>query len=281
MYTFHSGRIRQVQLDTRDGFCFADSSNSHHKEYCMTYTIVLSCCLCVFLNFSAAPLRAQSPQRTVSVMGDAEVRVAPDEVILTLGVETWDKDLNTATEECDSRSKKIIEVVEAMGIRSAHIQTDHLSVEPRYESDWKRRSFLGYLVRKTIMVTLKEVKRFEELLSTALENGANYVHGIQFRTTELRKYRDQARKLAVKAAREKADLLAGELGQNTGRPSSIREESSGWWNWYNRWWGSRGGRMMTQNVIQEIGGSEAQNSTSMRPGQIHVQARVSVSFELE
>lgn len=251
----------------------------------MTHTIVLTCCLCVFLNFSAATLVRTQPlqrtERTVSVTGDAEVRIAPDEVVLTLGVETWDMDLKSATGECDSKSQKIIEAMEAMGIRPAHLQTDHFSVEPRYESDWKRRTFLGYLVRKTIMVTLKQVSRFEELLSTALENGANYVHGIEFRTTELRKYRDKARTLAVKAAREKADLLAGELGQKAGRPTSIREESSGWWNWYNRWWGSRGGRMLAQNVIQEIGSAGTQNSTSMRPGQIHVQARVSVSFELE
>ena len=32
----------------------------------------------------------------ITVTGDADVRVAPDEVILTLGVETWDKNLSAA-----------------------------------------------------------------------------------------------------------------------------------------------------------------------------------------
>jgi len=40
---------------------------------------------------------SQEPRR-VSVTGEAEVRVVPDEVILTLGVETWDKNLNLAKE---------------------------------------------------------------------------------------------------------------------------------------------------------------------------------------
>ncbi|MEJ2211004.1 MAG: SIMPL domain-containing protein [Anaerolineae bacterium] len=41
------------------------------------------------------PAASQAP-RTVTVTGEAEVRVVPDEVILTLGVETWDKDLGRA-----------------------------------------------------------------------------------------------------------------------------------------------------------------------------------------
>ena len=46
----------------------------------------------------------QTEARTITVSGDAEVRVVPDEVILTLGVETWDKDLDAAKEENDDFS---------------------------------------------------------------------------------------------------------------------------------------------------------------------------------
>jgi len=38
----------------------------------------------------------ESEPRLITVTGDAEVRVVPDEVILTLGVETWNKDLAVA-----------------------------------------------------------------------------------------------------------------------------------------------------------------------------------------
>ena len=40
--------------------------------------------------------------------------------------------------------------------------------------------------------------------SSAIEAGANKVQGLEFLTTELRKYRDQARSMAIKAAQEKA-----------------------------------------------------------------------------
>jgi hypothetical protein len=117
-------------------------------------------------------------------------------------------------------------------------------------------------------------------LGSALEAGANYVHGVQFRTTELRKYRDEARALAIKAAKEKADALARELGQKVGKPHTIREDHAGWWSGYNNWWGNRWGGGMSQNVVQNYGGqSRAQSSIAL--GQINVNARVTVSFELE
>ncbi|MGD9365498.1 MAG: SIMPL domain-containing protein [Desulfobacteraceae bacterium] len=48
----------------------------------------------------------QSEPRLITVTGDAEVRVVPDEVLLTLGVETWDKDLNIAKQKMTNEHKK-------------------------------------------------------------------------------------------------------------------------------------------------------------------------------
>lgn len=221
----------------------------------------------------------QPEPRLITVTGDAEVRVAPDEVILTLGVETWNMNLSVAKTQNDERVKKILALTKKYKIEPKHVQTSHISIEPRYEHQWEHRNFVGYFVRKTIVFTLKDTSKFEDLLSSALEAGANYVHGIRFRTTELRKYRDKARAMAIKAAQDKASDLAKELGQKVGKPHTIREERSGWWSWYNTWWGSRWGRGMAQNVMQ-VGGPSAEES-SVALGQITVSARVNVSFELE
>ncbi len=160
------------------------------------------------------------------------------------------------------------------------MQTDFLSIEPRYDNGYTHRDFIGYFVRKTISFTLRDVSRFEGLLSSALAAGANYVHGIEFRTTELRTHRDQARALAINAAREKALSLAKELGQKVGQPHSIREDQTWWWSGYNTWWGSRWGGGMAQNVVQNAGGGSGPDG-SIAPGQITISARVTVSFELE
>ena len=219
-------------------------------------------------------------ERLVSVSGEAEVRVVPDEVILTLGVETSNMDLAAAKAENDRRVAAILDLTQRYGIEPKLVQTDHISIEPRYQDSYEKRSFYGYYVRKTVVVTLRDIGQFEGLLSDALASGVNYVHGIQFRTTELRQHRDRARALAINAAREKAAALAGELGQEIGEPLEIREGQVGWWSSYGGWWGSGWGGGMTQNVIQNAAGSGYTGDDTLAPGQIKVTAVVTVDFAL-
>ena len=217
----------------------------------------------------------------ISVSGEAEIRVVPDEVILTLGVETWDKNMGIAKGQNDAIVTRIFALADDHAIAPEHVQTDYVSIEPRYRSGYYEESdFIGYFVHKTLVITLRDLDKFEDLLADALEAGVNYVHGIQFRTTELRKHRDEARALAIRAAKEKAEALAGELDQEVGDPKMIQEVQNSWWSGYNSWWRSRWGNGMSQNVIQETGAGALTGDGSLAPGQISVTARVSVTFQL-
>ncbi len=228
---------------------------------------------------SAAPTGRAAP-RLITVSGEAQVNVVPDEVTLTLGVETSDKQLRTAKSLNDERVKRVIAAAEKLGVATKDIKTDHIGIEPRYRDSYEQRDFVGYFVRQTIVITLSDISLFEDLLTDVLDAGANYVHGIQFRTTELRQHKDEARSLAIKAAQEKAAALAGELDQAIGQPYEIREEQSGWWSGYSAWWGSSLSSM-TQNVVQNAGDVPADIEGALAPGQISVTAKVTVSFELE
>ncbi len=225
----------------------------------------------------------KSEPRTITVTGDAEVKVVPDEVILTLGVETSNENLETAKKENDAIVQQVLKLVQSYGIESNHVQTDYLSVEPRYHDNYEKRNFIGFFVRKTIVMTLKDITKFEDLLTNVLKNEVNYVQGIEFKTTELRKHKDEARSLAIKAAQEKAVALANELGQKVGKPLMIREEQSGWYSWYGGWWGSYSGGMaqnVSQNAVQNAVGTSPNSDSTIAPGQISVNARVTVEFEL-
>ncbi len=224
--------------------------------------------------------RAQEEGR-ITVTGEADVRVVPDEVVLTLGVETDDLDLQAAKDENDRRMAAVIRAAKDAGLPDNLIRTDYLGIEPRYDWDGRERIFLGYWVRRSASLTLRDIDAFEDLLSSVLAVGANYVHGIQFRTTELRVHRDRARAMALAAAREKAEAMAGELDHAVGRTVLIREDRSGWWSSYGGWWGGGRGGYMSQNVMQNApaGGTPAEGV--LAPGQISVTAHVTVTFELD
>jgi uncharacterized protein len=239
-------------------------------------------CLIVATLALAESTQAESnhPQsNSISVTGDAEVRVVPDEVILTFGVETFDPVLKVAKDANDARIKRVIAVALSAGVPAGSTQTDYLSVEPRYRDGNVARDLLGYVVRRSVVVRLSQIARFEALLTDALDAGVTHVHGIEFRTTELRKHRDAARTLAIKAAREKAALLAGELGKTVGDVLTINEGSYGYFSSYGSYWGSRSGGMM-QNVSQSLGGGAVGSDSALAPGQISIRAQVTASFGL-
>jgi uncharacterized protein len=228
---------------------------------------------------AAAAAAAQAPTRTITVNGQAEIKVAPDEVFLTIGVETNNIDIARARAENDTRVKAIVDAAARLGVRAEHVKTEFLDIQPRYKDDYDRRTFLGYFARRSLSITLRDVASFESVLSSVLNAGANYVHGIDFRTTELRKHRDAARAAAIKAAREKAADMAAALEVTIGAPVNVSEGQSGWWSPYSSWWGGRGGGQMLQNVMLDRG-SPGGAEDALVPRQISVSATVSVTFEL-
>ena len=188
-----------------------------------------------------------APPRTISANGEAVVHVVPDEVVLALGVETFAPKLEDAKKANDERATRLVRTIKSAGVEERHVQTDVLTLEIRYRSSHPSEGIEGYYARRAYSVTLKEPKKLEALLDAALTSGANQILGISYRTTELRKHRDQARQMAIKAAKEKAVALAAALECTVGAPRSISEGHSGYQPWYGRF------NAMAQNSMQVAG----------------------------
>jgi uncharacterized protein YggE len=224
---------------------------------------------------AAAP---PAPPRQVSVSGESTVYVTPDEVVIGVGVETFDKSLDATKKANDERSRTLLAAIKDAGVEERHIQTDDLRVSIDYNNGGAARGVEGYLAHREYRVTLKDPKKTEALVDACLKNGANLLLGIDYRTTELRKHRDDARRMAIKAAREKAALLAGELGEQVGRPRTISEGSFGYYGWYGGW--NRGGNYMAQNSFQVRDGGAGIEGQTIPIGQVAITAQVSVTFDL-
>lgn len=248
----------------------------------MKPTISLTLLFAVLL---AGTARAQQPayddRPKISVNGEAVVYARPDKIVATFGIETWDQNIVTAKEKNDAIQKKALAAFRAMGVPDKEIQTDHLSIEPRFrDSSYSKEGFIGYFVRNTLVVTLGDVGQVEELVTRTLQAGVTHIHGIQFETTEFKKYREQARELALKAAREKAEKMAAVLGQTVGTPVQIGEGYSGSY-YHSGWWGGSRHSVMSQNMIQNVdpgGGGEGGESVAL--GKIAIRANVTVTFLL-
>jgi len=207
----------------------------------------------------------------VSVTGEAEIRVAPDVVLITLGVEAREPQLDAATKKHSAQISGLIDFVKSIVVEDKHIQTDYINIRPNYNNSVSRTRPDHYQVTKNLTVRLTDIGKFETLLGGALKNGANHVHNVQFLTSELRKHRDTARANAIKAAKQKAIDLTDALGQALGRVHSIREHGGG--HAYAR------SSLMTKNSIQSFSGGAA--GGEFAAGQIAITANVSVSFVVD
>jgi uncharacterized protein YggE len=251
--------------------------------------------ICTVIALLAAPVcRAQyyqpTEKPTINVSGSAEVKVTPDEVMLNVGVETRDANLNVAKSQNDERVANSLKFLKDNGVDDKDVQTDYLDVEPNY--DYENHNLAShvnpmfYSVRKSISIRLKKPAEFDKILTGLMNNGVNNVVGIDFRTTELRKHRDKARQMAVQAAKEKAMALAGELGVKVGAPLHINaQEYGGWRYWGGGSFGGRGfGGGQSQNsfnATQNAGGGGGEAGETMSAGQISVSATVDVTFLIQ
>ncbi len=215
----------------------------------------------------------QAAEPSINVTGDAEVKVVPDRITIIMGVETHDANLETARNGNNEKIRKILESLRKNDVPQGNIQTDTLSIYP-HTSSYK---IISYQVNNNVSIQLQDPAAVEKVVADAISAGANVIRDINFSHSELRKYRDQARAMALKAAREKAQDMAAVLNQKIGRPLSISENLSPY-NYY-RW-----GRNMAFNTMQNVSQSFGGNSTdcdTLELGKISIRANVGVTFELK
>ncbi|NLS92731.1 MAG: SIMPL domain-containing protein [Planctomycetaceae bacterium] len=251
-------------------------------------TTVIGAVLAIVLTGPAWSQQAQmyDDRPKITVTGEAVVNVKPDKIVISFGIETWDADITVAKQKNNDILKKSVAAVKECGIPEKDIQTDQLSIEPRWSDNYVKKNFIGYFVRNTVVVTLSEVGKVEDLVTSALQSGVNYIHGLDFQTTEFKEYREQARELALKAAKEKADKMSAVLGQTVGVPIQINENYSGspwryWSSWYGWDWGWGRSSGMSQVQVQADRGSSGEITDTVALGKLSIRANVSVTFELK
>jgi len=228
--------------------------------------------------------------RVLSVTGSADVMVIPDTAVFTLAVETTNMDVMKAKSENDVSIKKIKKLAEELKIEAKYVETDYISVNPKYTyTNNGENIFKGYIVHRGLVITLKDLSKFDELFTRILESGANYVQNVQFKTSNLRKHKDEARALAIKAAKEKAVAMAKELGQTIGKANMIQEIQEDTYSNYSPWGlGGNSGTNSVSNVNAfsnstiNVPGASSQSTIrdDFSPGQIKVSARIAVTFDL-
>lgn len=239
----------------------------------MLFFITVSLILAVS-TFAQSIDTSKSP--TIQVTGTAEIQVVPDIATLSFTVSKQNKSVATAKKENDETINKVTALAKRFGIAATDVKTDYIRVKEAKkrikiqgsDDDYEEIAD-GYLVSRNLILKLRDMSKFETFLTSLLDAGVNDVDSVVFTSSELRKYKDQARAQAIRTAREKADAIAKEIGQFIGKAVSIEEKDID------------GYRSPYANISSNsfaIDGSGADEDEAV--GTISVKAQVEVSFLL-
>ena len=210
-----------------------------------------------------------APPTIVKTTGTAEIRVTPDRAVILVGVERQSATARSAKAAVDNTSRRILAALKAASINDKDIQTAYLDLQPTsyYE---KRVRINNFTATQSLSVTIRDLSHLDNVMDAVMSAGANRIDGIEYQSSELGKYREQARDEAAKAAKEKAVALAQALGNQVGKTYSIEEVQA--WTGYPPIMGGLAANVSLERAIPP--------PPSTAPGQLTVTASVIVSFHL-
>ena len=208
----------------------------------------------------------------ISVSGDAELKLQPDQA------ELWIRTQTTADTAQDSqqRNSNLMTAVQnaltKMGVLDTQIETAEFRLEPVTEWDQQENKYLqkGYRQVHIIKVTTKNLDNVGNILDAAVNAGANGVDQVQFSLSKEHEaeVRTQALSAAMEKAKTKAQAIASGAGVKLGRLITAGEA-----NFYIQ-------PIMRYDMMAKAEAG-SMPTPPVQPESVDVRAQVSAVYEIE
>lgn len=212
---------------------------------------------------------------TITVEGSSEVFAAPDIATISFGASATMKELKDAQVEVEKNSSKAIEAVKALGIDAKDIQTTYYNAYPQY--DYKCGQFgcggsngtlIGYQVTQTTTVKIRDLAKVSQVLGAVGSAKVSDIQGPNFDIENKDDLQSRAREEAIKEAKEKAKVLADQLGVRLGRIVSFNE-------------GGYGGPIMYAKAEMAMDSQAGNPAPTIETGQNRIYSSVSIVYRVK
>lgn len=227
---------------------------------------------------AAVSVQAQESQNLLTVSGQATVYAKPDNVRVSVGVETISADLEVARNENAATFQRVLAAIEALGYPDMFMKSTgyDLSVieENKDYRDLEPPKIIGYRVSNSLTIRLTGAepeelsKRAAGVIDAAVKAGANNVGELQIFVLDEDKHKQEALVAAVKNAREKAETMAATLGVRIVGYKNVSAQELGYMP----------RREMMMQMAPVAGGAEA---TPIEAGMVQISASASLSCLIE
>jgi len=173
-------------------------------------------------------------RNTITVSGEGEIAVVPDVAEFSFAVIEEAREVAIAQENVTKKMNTILDFLDEFGVDEKNVKTTNYNLVPRYayrESDKSgflppprgERILVGYEVSHWVTVKITKIDRVGEALAEMGTLGASNVGSVRFTIEDEDAANAQARKLAIKDAKEKARVLAKDLNVRLVKITSFSE----------------------------------------------------------
>jgi uncharacterized protein len=232
--------------------------------------------LLVLTLIPIAPAAAQVPEMArltgtrLDVTASGEVSRIPDIVRIEAGVHTEAPNAAEAMRQNQARMERVRAALARAGIADRDTQTSSFELEAVYRNGaYGRQELTGYRTSNQLFIRLRDPSASGRVMDALVAEGVNDIRGPILGFENVEASLDEARALAIAAARGRADLYARGLGMRVRRAVYVSEES-----------GNYAPRNEASNLMNSLPAAGAVSST-IDPGGRKIRATVSVVFELE
>lgn len=158
----------------------------------------------------------------ISVNGLGEIKVVPDQATINATVETKGVNAKEVKKINDTQVEAVLKMIKKMNLAPTDYKTQRVALNPQYDYEKKKTS---YNATQTLEIIVRDLSKYDELMDGLVSQGINRIDNVEFQSSSLSKYESEARKLAMKDAKMKAEDYVSVLGQKVGRALTISDNS--------------------------------------------------------
>lgn len=208
-----------------------------------------------------------APLNTVTASGSGETLAAPDMAEMFFGVSVLKPDAKAALDGASDVASAVTDAVKKAGIPADDIQTANISVYPEYSGNGEKAPTVsGYRASVQVRVKIRDLAKIGDVIGAASDAGANEIGGPSFTLDDDVAAQDEAITDAIADARRRAETMAKAAGKSLGEIVAVTETGVSTPPIY---WGAERAAM------------DSALSVPIEPGQLNVNASVTVVFELK
>ncbi|HEY0045780.1 MAG TPA: SIMPL domain-containing protein [Flavobacterium sp.] len=150
-----------------------------------------------------------SPSRlkTIMIRSVGEIEALPDMATFQISLYCMDKSVQTSKKCLVDKSNDLTGRLQSFGINKNDILTTSVDMNKSYTWQNNTQIFQGYRSSTTVIVTVRDIERLDEIYTELLENRNLDIGGLNFSHTKL----DSLENEAYAKALEKSGILADKL----------------------------------------------------------------------